>query len=252
MRSSIAARPAGIVAFDRRRFHSERRLAWSATASSRDPCQAEGPRAIGHVRYSTTGGTILRNVQPLFAELASGGFAVGHNGNFTNGLTLRRELVATGAICQSTSDTEVILHRRPAPRPRIIDRFVDCLRQLEENPCSLVVLTNKKMIGARDPLGIRPLVLAISMAPTFSARRPALSTSSAPATFATSRMASGGDLRGQDQSHFPFPRVPARPCIFEYIYFSRPDSMVGGRSVYQVRTSMGEELAADRRPMPMW
>ena len=118
-----------------------------------------GRAAIGHVRYSTTGETILRNVQPMFAELSSGGFAVGHNGNFTNGLTLRRELIATGAICQSTSDTEVILHLvARSKKPRMVEPFVDCLRQLE-GAYSLVVLTNKKMIGARDPLGIRPLVL---------------------------------------------------------------------------------------------
>ena len=189
MRSSIAARSAaGIVAFDGSALPFRAPPAWSATASKSTIARLKG-RRDRHVRYSTTGGTILRNVQPLFAELASGGFAVGHNGNFTNGLTLRRELVATGAICQSTSDTEVILHLvARSKKPRIIDRFVDCLRQLERAR-SLVVLTNKKMIGARDPLGIRPLVLAISMAPTFSARRPALSTSSAPATFATSRMA---------------------------------------------------------------
>ena len=134
MRSSIAAR---------RRPASSPSTAGASIPSAAWPgrrrlleretdCQAEGPRAIDHVRYSTTGGTILRNVQPLFAELASGGFAVGHNGNFTNGLTLRRELVATGAICQSTSDTEVILHLVARSKPRIIDRFVDCLRQLEE------------------------------------------------------------------------------------------------------------------------
>ena len=115
--------------------------------------------AIGHVRYSTTGETILRNVQPLFSELNAGGFAVGHNGNLTNGLTLRRQLVRDGAIMQSTTDTEVILHLLArSTRDRFIDRFIEALRQIE-GAYSLVALTNKKLIGARDPLGIRPLVL---------------------------------------------------------------------------------------------
>jgi amidophosphoribosyltransferase len=115
--------------------------------------------AVGHVRYSTTGATILRNVQPLFAELNAGGFAVGHNGNLTNGLTLRRELVKNGAMMQSTTDTEVILHLvAQSRRCRFIDRFIESLRAIE-GAYSLVALTNKKLIGARDPLGIRPLVL---------------------------------------------------------------------------------------------
>src|SRR6266540_2547866 len=133
---------AGIVSFDSKRFHSERRLG-----------------LVGHVRYSTTGETILRNVQPLFAELNAGGFAVGHNGNLTNGLTLRRDLVREGAMMQSTTDTEVILHLvARSRRNRFIDRFVEALRALE-GAYAFVGLTNKKLIGARDPLGIRPLVL---------------------------------------------------------------------------------------------
>src|SRR4030081_2326255 len=118
-----------------------------------------GMSAMGHVRYSTTGETILRNVQPLFAELGAGGFAVGHNGNLTNGLTLRRQLVRDGAIMQSTTDTEVILHLvAQSRRNRFVDRFVESLLAIE-GAYSLVSLTNKKLIGARDPLGIRPLVL---------------------------------------------------------------------------------------------
>src|ERR1700731_3820996 len=152
---------AGIVTFDGTRFHSERRLGLVAHAfSGRDVIdRLPGHIAIGHVRYSTTGGTILRNVQPLFSELDAGGFAVGHNGNLTNGLTLRRELVRAGAIMQSTTDTEVISHLvARSQRKRFIDRFIDALRQLEGS-YSLAALTNKKLIGARDPLGIRPLVL---------------------------------------------------------------------------------------------
>src|SRR5207302_11301099 len=152
---------AGIVTFDGQRFHSERRLGLVGdTFSRRDVIERlPGRIAMGHVRYSTTGETILRNVQPLFSELDAGGFAVGHNGNLTNGLTLRRQLVREGAIMQSTSDTEVILHLvARARRNRFIDRFVEALRALE-GAYALVGLTNKKLIGARDPLGIRPLVI---------------------------------------------------------------------------------------------
>src|SRR6266446_1668542 len=152
---------AGIVSFDGKRFHSERRLGLVGDNFSRREVieRLPGLSAMGHVRYSTTGGTILRNVQPLFSELDAGGFAIGHNGNLTNGLTLRRNLVREGAIMQSTTDTEVILHLvARSRRNRFIDRFVEALRTLE-GAYSLVALTNKKLIGARDPLGIRPLVL---------------------------------------------------------------------------------------------
>ena len=150
---------AGIVSFDGKRFHSERRMGLVAdNFSDRQTIdRLTGHLAIGHVRYSTTGETILRNVQPLFAELDGGGFAVAHNGNLTNGLTLRRKLVHDGAICQSTSDTEVILHLVARSRAkRFIERFTDALMQLE-GAYSFVGLTNKKLVGARDPLGIRPL-----------------------------------------------------------------------------------------------
>src|SRR3989440_10189064 len=152
---------AGIVTFDGKRFHSERRMGLVGDNFSRREVieRLPGASATGHVRYSTTGETILRNVQPLFCELDGGGFAVGHNGNLTNGLTLRRQLVRDGAIMQSTSDTEVILHLvARSQRNRFIDRFIDGLRQLE-GAYSFVALTNKKLIGTRDPLGIRPLVI---------------------------------------------------------------------------------------------
>src|SRR5918997_4636479 len=152
---------AGIVSFDGRVFHLERKLGlvgdnFSDAATIQ---RLRGHSAIGHVRYSTTGETVLRNVQPLFAEIDSGGFAVAHNGNLTNGLTLRRQLVREGSIMQSTNDTEVILHLvARSRRNRFIDRFVEALRALE-GAYSLVAVTNKKLVGARDPLGIRPLVL---------------------------------------------------------------------------------------------
>src|SRR5918999_2391361 len=152
---------AGIVSFDGKRFHSERRMGLVGDTFSRREVidRLPGQVAIGHVRYSTTGETIIRNVQPLFAELNAGGFAIGHNGNLTNGLTLRRQLVRGGAMMQSTTDTEVILHLvAQSRRNRFVERYIEALRALE-GAYSLVSLTNKKLVGARDPLGIRPLVL---------------------------------------------------------------------------------------------
>src|SRR5207244_763657 len=148
---------AGIVSFDGKRFHSERRLGLVGDNFSRREVieRLPGLSAMGHVRYSTTGETVLRNVQPLFAELDGGGFAIGHNGNLTNGLTLRRQLVRDGAIMQSTSDTEIILHLvAHAKRNRFIDRFIEGLRQLE-GAYAFVGLTNKKLIGGRNVYDVR-------------------------------------------------------------------------------------------------
>jgi amidophosphoribosyltransferase len=239
---------AGIVSFDGKRFHSERALGLVGDTFS-DLATIErlqGANAIGHVRYATTGATILRNVQPLFAELESGGFAVAHNGNLTNGLTLRRQLVRDGAICQSTSDTEVILHLVARSRKRrFMDRFIDALAQIE-GAYSLVAMTNKKLIGARDPLGIRPLVLGdLDGRPIFASETCALDIIGAKFV----RDVENGEIivASEDgiESIKPFKPVPARPCIFEYIYFSRPDSIVRGRAVYEVRKRMGAELAAE-------
>jgi len=239
---------AGIVSYDGRRFHSERRLGLVGDAFSDAQVieRLPGDSAVGHVRYSTTGETLLRNVQPLFAELDAGGFAVGHNGNLTNGLTLRKQLVREGAITQSTTDTEVILHLVARSRkPRFIDRFVDALHALE-GAYSLVALTNKKLIGARDPLGIRPLVLGdLEGSPILASETCALDIIGARYV----RDVENGEVIVIDedglQSYKPFPAMPARPCIFEYIYFARPDSVVGGRSVYQVRKTFGQVLAQE-------
>jgi amidophosphoribosyltransferase len=239
---------AGIVSFDGTRFHSERKLGLVGdNFSRRDVIEhLPGTAATGHVRYSTTGGTILRNVQPLFAELDGGGFAVGHNGNLTNGLSLRRQLVHEGAIMQSTTDTEVILHLvARARRNRFIDRFIEGLRQLE-GAYAFVGLTNKKLIGARDPLGIRPLVIArLEGKPILASETCALDIIGAKYV----RDVENGEIVVFDQdgmhSHKPFPSMAPRPCIFEYIYFARPDSIVGGRHVYEVRKTMGAELARE-------
>jgi amidophosphoribosyltransferase len=239
---------AGIVSYDGKRFHSERRMGLVGESFSRREVidRLPGSIAVGHVRYSTTGETILRNVQPLFAELDGGGFAIGHNGNLTNGLTLRRQLVRDGALMQSTTDTEVILHLvARARRNRFIDRFIEGLRQLE-GAYAFVGMTNKKLIGARDPLGIRPLVLGrLDGCPILASETCALDIIGAKYV----RDIENGEVVVFDedgvQSHKPFPPMTARPCIFEFIYFARPDSIVGGRNVYDVRKTMGAELARE-------
>ncbi len=239
---------AGIVSYDGARFHSERRLGLVGDTFSRREIidRLPGIMAVGHVRYSTTGETVLRNVQPLFAELNGGGFAVGHNGNFTNGLTLRRQLVGEGAIMQSTTDTEAILHLvARSRRARFIDKFIEAIRQIEGS-YSLVALTNKKLVGARDPLGIRPLVYGeLDGCPILTSETCALDIIGARYV----RDIENGEVvvfseNGAEVLR-PFPPIPARPCIFEYIYFARPDSIVGGRSVYQIRKGMGRELARE-------
>jgi amidophosphoribosyltransferase len=239
---------AGIVSFDGKRFHSERRMGLVGDNFSRREVidRLPGTSAIGHVRYSTTGETILRNVQPLFAELNAGGFAVGHNGNLTNGLTLRRQLVREGAMMQSTTDTEVILHLvAKSTRNRFVDRFIEGLRQLE-GAYSFVGMTNKKLVGARDPFGIRPLVMGtLDGCPILASETCALDIIGAKYV----RDVENGEVLIFDEdgahSHKPFPPMAPRPCIFEYIYFSRPDSIVGGRPVYDVRKAMGAELARE-------
>jgi amidophosphoribosyltransferase len=239
---------AGIVSFDGSRFHSERRMGLVGDNFSRREVigRLPGASAVGHVRYSTTGETILRNVQPLFAELNAGGFAIGHNGNLTNGLTLRRQLVAQGAMMQSTTDTEVILHLvAHSRRNRFVERFIEALRQIE-GAYSLVALTNKKLVGARDPLGIRPLVIGeLEGAPILASETCALDMIGAKYV----RDVENGEIVVFDedgaQTHKPFPPVAPRPCIFEYIYFSRPDSIAGGRAVYTIRKTMGAELARE-------
>jgi amidophosphoribosyltransferase len=239
---------AGIVAYDGVRFHSERRqgLVGDHFSKSATIDRLPGRSAIGHVRYSTTGETVLRNVQPLFAELEAGGLAVAHNGNLTNGLTLRRELIRGGAICQSTTDTEVVLLLAArSRRSRIVDRFVEALAEIE-GAYALVALTNKKLIGARDPLGIRPLVLGeLDGCPILCSETCALDIIGAKFV----RDVENGEVVVIDgegvNSFFPLPRLPARPCIFEYIYFARPDSIVGGRSIYDARKAMGAELARE-------
>jgi len=238
----------GIAAFDGHRFHWERHMGYVGDAfTGADLVQRlPGNMAIGHTRYSTAGGSNLRNVQPMFADLEAGGVAIAHNGNLTNFLTLREQLVGEGSIFQSTSDSEVILHLIARSRKaKVVDRFIDALRQIEGG-YALVALTNKKLIGVRDPLGIRPLVLG-ELNGQYVLASETCALDMIGARFV--RDIDHGELvvisENGIESMRPFPSARARPCVFEYVYFARPDSVVNGRSVYDVRKRMGRRLAEE-------
>ena len=237
---------AGIVSYDQKQFHAERRMGLVSEHFTKSNVidNLPGDAAVGHVRYSTTGGTILRNVQPLFADLTGGGFAVAHNGNLTNALTLRNDLVKQGAIFQSTGDTETILQLvARSKRGNTLSRLIDALFQIE-GAYSLVIMTNKKLIGVRDPLGIRPLVIG-QLNGKYILASETCALDIIDAEFV--REVENGEIvvitRDGIESIKPFPPVKARPCIFEYIYFARPDSVAGGLSVYECRKSFGRQLA---------
>ncbi len=239
----------GMVSYDGTNFFARRGIGHVAQVFSDTGLINElpGSMASGHVRYSTTGGQGLRNVQPLHADLASGGFSIAHNGNISNAMHIKKELVRKGAIFQSTSDTEVIIHLIATSRyPTLLDRFVDALR-LVEGAYSLVCMTPKRMVACRDPLGIRPLVMGrIGDAVVFASETVALDIVGAE----FEREVEPGELvevthDGKITSHRPFGRPAPRPCIFEHVYFSRPDSIIGGRSVYEVRKQIGVELAKE-------
>ena len=241
----------GITSFDGAEFYTRRGLGHVAENFSTGESIAElpGSMAAGHVRYSTTGGAGLRNVQPLFADLASGGFAVAHNGNISNARHLRQELVQKGAIFQSTSDTEVIIHLVATSRyPTMLDKLVDALR-LVEGAYALIVMTPRGMAACRDPLGIRPLVMGrLGDATVFASETVALDVVGAeferqiePGEFVEV------DFDGTRRSHRPFGNPAPRPCIFEHVYFSRPDSILDDRSVYESRKAIGVELARESR-----
>ena len=239
---------AGITTFDGQHFHSHRAMGHVAGNFDREDIvrKLAGRSGIGHVRYSTTGETALRNVQPLFAELASGGFAVAHNGNLSNALKLRRTLNRRGSIFQSTGDTEVIIHLvATSDYSSGLDRLTDALKQVE-GAYSLLVLTDEGLIACRDPLGIRPLVMGkLGEATIFASESVALDVIGA--TFL--RDVEPGELilvnDSGVRSFSPFEKAAPRPCVFEHVYFSRPDSVADGQSVYQVRKAIGAELARE-------
>lgn len=239
---------AGIVSYDGSQFHVERHVGLIGDTFTKPRVieSLKGNRAIGHTRYATTGGAGLRNVQPLFAELADGGFAIAHNGNITNAMTVQRNLQKQGAIFSSTSDTETILHLVATSREKDFNaRFIEAVRALE-GAFSLVGLTSKKMIGCRDPLGIRPLVLG-DLDGSYILASETCALDIIGARFV--RDLKPGEMviitsKGIE-SLFPFEPVKPRFCIFEYVYFARPDSSVEGRNVYDVRKRIGMELAIE-------
>jgi len=242
---------AGIVSYDGRHFHSHRALGLVGDNFNSAPVieRLPGSCAIGHVRYSTTGDTILRNVQPLFADFEFGGLSIAHNGNLTNAYQIRRRLVRQGCIFQSTSDTETIIHLIAISHySTVVDRMIDALRQLE-GAYSLVAMTQQGLIGMRDPHGIRPLVLGrIGSAYILASETCAFDIIGAEFV----RDVEPGEIVIVDpdgvRSIKPFAKVPSKFCIFEYIYFARPDSSLEGRNVYAVRKNIGAELARESHP----
>jgi len=209
-----------------------------------------GTLAIGHVRYSTAGSkghTQIRDVQPFFGEFSVGGVAIAHNGNITNAVALRRELIERGSIFQSSSDSECIIHLMARSLQRNIpERMKDALRRVE-GAFSIVAMTRTKLIGVRDPLGVRPLVLGrLGEGWVLASETCALDIIGADFL----REVEPGEMvvitEGKGlQSFHPFERLPSRFCIFEHVYFSRPDSILGGRSVYETRRQIGVELARE-------
>ena len=244
---------AGVVTFDGNMFHSHRVLGLVGDHFSSEPVIAglPGRAAIGHVRYSTQGAPLLRNVQPLFADFAFGGLALGHNGNLTNALTLRRQLVERGCLFQSTSDTEVIVHLiARSSQPTVVERLIDALRQVE-GAYALVAMSGDALYGVRDPLGVRPLVLGdLDGSPILASETCALDIMGARFV----RDIEPGELvilnADGVESLKPFARQPRRFCIFEYVYFSRPDSAVEGHNVYEVRKRIGAELPRISQRLP--
>ncbi len=238
----------GIVSFDGKNYHSEKRqgLVGDHFTDSETLKKLPGKFAIGHNRYSTTGETSLRNIQPFFADLHMGGLSVAHNGNLTNALLLREELVKDGAIFRTTSDTETIVQLlAKSKREKFLDKLVDTLFQIQGG-YSLILMTNKKLVGIRDPFGIRPLVIGkLKDSYIFASETCALDI--VGANFI--REVDNGEIviveNDELKSIKPFPKKKSRPCVFEYIYFARPDSIINGRCAYEYRKNLGSELASE-------
>jgi amidophosphoribosyltransferase len=239
---------AGIVSFDGAQFHAHRAAGLVGDNFNSEDIigRLKGDMAIGHTRYSTTGETVMRNVQPLFADFEFGGLAIGHNGNLTNAYSIRKQLVQRGCIFQSTTDTEVVIHLIAISEfAKVVDRIIDALHQVE-GAYSFVALTNDSMIGVRDPLGIRPLVLG-KLGPSYILCSETCALDIIGADYV--RDVAPGEVVVIDndgiRSIRPFNKKPQRFCIFEYIYFARPDSTIENRNVYEVRKKIGQELARE-------
>ena len=229
----------GIVrSYDGKNYHSGKRqgLVGDHFTKSDVIKRLPGSFAIGHNRYSTTGETSLRNIQPFFADLHGGGISIAHNGNLTNALSLRDSLVKGGAIFRTTSDTETIVQLiAKSKREKIVDKIIDTLFQIQGG-YALVIMTNKKLIGVRDPFGIRPLVIGqLKDSYIFASETCALDIVGAKFI----REVENGEMIVIENKKLtsikPFPKQKSRPCIFEYIYFARPDSIIGGKCAYEYR-----------------
>jgi amidophosphoribosyltransferase len=238
----------GVVSFDGKNYHSEKRqgLVGDHFTDPETLKKLPGEFAIGHNRYSTTGETSLRNIQPFFADLHMGGLSIAHNGNLTNALVLRESLVKSGAIFRTTSDTETIVQLiAKSQRDKFIDKLIDTLFQIQGG-YSLVLMTNKKLVGVRDPLGIRPLVIGkLKNSYIFASETCALDIVGAKFI----REVENGEVVIIENeiitSIKPFPKQKPRPCVFEYIYFARPDSLINNKCAYEYRKCLGTELAKE-------
>ena len=238
----------GIVSYDGKNYHSEKRqgLVGDHFTNLETLKKLPGKFSIGHNRYSTTGETSLRNIQPFFADLHLGGLSLAHNGNLTNALSLRETLVKNGAIFRTTSDTETIVQLiARSKREKFTEKLIDALFQIQGG-YSLVMMTNKKLVGVRDPFGIRPLVIGkLKKSYIFASETCALDI--VGATFV--REVENGEIiiveNEELKSIKPFPKQKPRPCIFEYIYFARPDSLLKNKCAYEYRKRLGYELAKE-------
>ena len=238
----------GIVTLDKKKFYTERRLGLVGDNFTKGKVlkKLTGNHAIGHNRYSTAGNNLIKNVQPFFADLHLGGISIAHNGNLSNALQLRKELVRNGSIFQTTSDTETIVQLiAKSKRPKIIDKIVDALFKIQGG-YALTILINKKLIGIRDPFGIRPLVIG-KLNKSYVLASESCAFDIIGAKFI--REVENGEIviigeKGLE-SIKPFPKMKERPCIFEYIYFSRPDSIIKNTSFYEYRKKLGMQLAKE-------
>jgi amidophosphoribosyltransferase len=238
----------GIVSYDGARFHSHKGigLVGDNFGDAKVIASLPGINAIGHNRYATTGDTVLRNVQPLYADFEFGGFAVAHNGNLTNAHILRRALVRRGCLFQSTTDSEVFVHLIAISLySTVVDRLIDALKQVV-GAYSLVALSNDQLLGVRDPQGVRPLILGrLGTGWVLVSETCALDIVGAQFV----RDVEPGEIVViNDQgvhSIKPFGKSAPRFCVFEYIYFARPDSIVEGTPVYEARKAIGAELSRE-------
>ena len=238
----------GIVTFDGNKYYSEKRFGLVGDNFNKEKVlkNLRGNYAIGHNRYSTTGDNTLRNIQPFFADTNAGGIGVAHNGNLTNSITLRNKLVEDGAIFHTTSDTETIVQLiAKSKRNKTIDKVIDAIFQIQGG-YALVMLTQNILIGVRDPFGIRPLVIGkIKDSYVFASETCALDIIGAKFI----RDVENGEVvfieNNELKSIKPFPNKKVRPCVFEYIYFARPDSILNGKSAYEYRKNFGIELAKE-------